>query len=156
KVAVVAHRRAEIREELEAVQRGQDQIGLAVAVVIRPYGRASAKDAGQKRLAHGFAAILQQHDLVAPDEAEVLFAVAVKVDDGNRLGFGIDAADRRDMGKAGHALEPAEIFAAPADEIALRVVILNLQARFHPLDFGAAIVQILLVAVHHARDNNFL
>src|SRR5207302_10809252 len=50
---------------------------------------------------------------------------------------------------------PAEVLAAPADEIALGLVVLNLQARLEPLDLAAALVQVFLVSVDHARHDHF-
>src|SRR5260221_548346 len=52
--------------------------------------------------------------------------------------------------------EDADVLAAPADEVALRVVVLNLEARLHALDLRGLLVQGFLVAVHHARDDDFL
>src|SRR5262249_34759815 len=46
-----------------------------------------------------------------------------------------------------------EARAAPADELALGVLVLELEADLEPLDFGPAVVQVLLVAVHHARGD---
>src|SRR5260370_41465594 len=58
------------------------------------------------------------------------------------------------MGEAGHALQAAEVLAAPADEIALGIVILNLQAGLDALNLGPALMQVLLVAVHHAGHDH--
>src|SRR5262249_22743503 len=70
------------------------------------------------------------------------------------LGIRIDPSQGREMGEAGHAAQPAEVLAAPADEIALGIVILNLEAGLDALNLGPALVQILLVAVHHARHHD--
>ena len=51
---------------------------------------------------------------------------------------------------------PAEIFTAPAEEVALGVVVLDFEADLEPLNLGSLIVQVFLVAVHHARDDDFL
>src|SRR5260370_30978501 len=58
------------------------------------------------------------------------------------------------MGEAGHALQAAEVLAAPADEIGLGIVILDLQAGLDSANLGPALMQVLLVAVHHAGHDH--
>src|SRR5205823_8961425 len=55
-----------------------------------------------------------------------------------------------------HVGQAAEIVAAPADEIALGVVVDQLEAGLDPLDLGPALVQVFQVAVDHARHHYFL
>jgi hypothetical protein len=99
---------------------------------------------------------LQQEHLVAADQAQVLLAVAVEIDDADRLGLRIDPAHRRDVREALHAHEAAEVLAAPAEEVALRIVIQQFEADLEALDLGPAIVQVFLVAVDHARGGDLL
>src|SRR5262249_6535872 len=63
-------------------------------------------------------------------------------------------AGRHDLDR----LELLEIVSVPtpADEITLRVVIELLQARLHPLHFALALVELILIPVCQAGDDDFL
>ena len=58
------------------------------------------------------------------------------------------------MREPGHAGDAAKVLAAPADEIALGIVILKLQAGPQPLNAGPPQMEVVLVAVHHARHDD--
>ena len=156
-MTVIAESVAEVGEQFGSGGRGQEQVGLAVAVIISPDGGAAAADRpGQTDFAQRFAAVLQKRDLAAADEAQIRFAVAVEIDAGNGLSLRIDPAQSRKVSESGHAVEPDEIFAAPADEVALGIVILQLETGFEPLNPRPPQVQIILVAVYHAGHDHFL
>jgi hypothetical protein len=131
--------------------------GRPVAVAVGPHRRPRpAGEPRQRRLGEAVAAVLEQHHLVRPAQADVRFAVVIKVDRGDRLGLGVELVERRVPVEARHALQPADVLAAPPDEVALRVVVELLEAGLHPLDAGRPLVDRLLVAVHHARDDHLL
>jgi len=72
------------------------------------------------------------------------------------VGVGIDAVQGGVVREGGHPGEAAEVLAAPADEVALLVVGGQLEAAAQPLDLGPPQVQVVLVAVHHAGDDDLL
>ena len=147
---------AQVGVELRSGRCGQQQVGLAVAVIVGPDRGTGAGPARQRHLVERFAAVLQQADSAGADQAQVRLAVAVEIDGADAQRFRIDAAQGRVMGEARHPGHAAEVLAAPADEIALRVVVLQLEADFEPLDAGTAQVQVFQVAVDHAGHDRFL
>src|SRR5947209_146313 len=81
--------------------------------------------AGEGDLVERLAAVLQQDNAAGADQAQVGLAVAVDVQAADRLRLRIDAGQRRQVGEAGHAADADEVLAAaPADEVALGVVVL--------------------------------
>ena len=71
-MAVVAElAAAEVREQLRARRRGQEQVGLAVAVVVGPDGGAAAAGhAGQRTSFSESPPFCSSDDLAAADQAE--------------------------------------------------------------------------------------
>src|SRR5262249_11853834 len=125
-----------------------------VAVVVAPHARPAAGDARQAHLAQRLAGVLQQRDARAAGQDDVGLAVAVEVHDGHRLGVGIDAGDAAEVREAGHAGQPAEVLAAPADEVALGVVV-ELQAGLDALDLALHRLHVV-VRTDHAGDDHLL
>src|SRR5262249_55374526 len=138
-VAVVAEGvLTEVSEQLRAARGGQQQARTAAAVVIGPDAGTTAAHAGQRRFAERIAAGLQQDSPAAADQAEVGLAVAVEVHRGNRLGLRVHTRERRIVRETRQAVDPAEVLAAPADEVTLLVVVAQLEAGLEALNLGFA------------------
>src|SRR5262249_8845624 len=75
---------AEVGVELDSRGRGQEQVWLAVAVIVRPDGGPGARGAWDVKLAERFAAVLQQDHPAAAGQAQVHPAVAVEIHAGDR------------------------------------------------------------------------
>ena len=60
------------------------------------------------------------------------------------------------MREAGHVRHAHQVLAAPAGEVALGVVVQDLEAGPQARDPGPAQVQVILVAIDHARNDNVL
>ena len=60
------------------------------------------------------------------------------------------------MREARHRRDRPEFLHAPPGKIAIRNIVLDLQARLEPLELGGAELQGVLVAVHHARHGGLL
>jgi len=142
-MSVVAEAGAEVGVEPGPGGRRQQQIGLAVAVVVRHTAARQTARRGQAHVVERLAAVLQQRHPTGPAEADVHLAVAVVVDGRDGLSIGADVGQGGIVGEAGHANKAAKVLAAPADEVALWVVI-ELEAGLEALDLGAGEVQVVL------------
>ena len=144
---------AEIGEQLRPARRGEQQVGQAVAVVVGPGRAAGAADVRQADFVVRAAAVLKQRSAIRAVQQEVHLLVAVEIDRGHADRLRVHPAERADVREAGHPANAPQVFAPPTDEIALRVVVLQFQARLQALNFARAQVERHLVAVDHAGDD---
>ncbi len=148
---------AQVRIKPRTGRRGQQQIGQSVSVVVRPHcGTAAGQVARDRDLVQRLPAVLQQSNFRRPDETKVDLAIAVEVNRRDSLCVGINPRKCGVVRESRQTIETAEIVAAEAHEITLFVVIIQLQARAQPLNFGAPKMQVILVAIDHARYDHFL
>src|SRR5262249_43098180 len=92
-MTVISKAVSQVGIELGAGGCCQQEIGLAVAVVITPGRSTTTTRPRQGYFAERLAAVLQQGNFACAHETEVRLAVSVEIDTGDHLGIGIDTSD---------------------------------------------------------------
>ena len=145
-----------IGQQLWSRRCREQQVRLAIGIEVRPVGRACSTGMRQRQFAERRAVHLQEGHAAQSVETKIRLAVAIDVSHRDPLSLRPDRGDSRNMREAGHAGDRAEVVAAPAREVALRVVVLQLEAGFHPLNSRGAKLQRHLVPIDHAGDDDLL
>ena len=99
---------------------------------------------------------MQQRDFRVAEKTEVHLAITIEINRRDTARAGAGVAERRVLLEAGHPADRTKLLDAPAGKVARRIVVLNLEARLHPLQPRSAKLDRHLVAIHHARDDDFL